>query len=90
MCPRGFCGEGLARTCFVRGDGSDGRSTNDMAVLSARVAPPTRNKIEHGRVLIVLRLLGHRGVVKSAISASRSRHRRRSLEITNNCCEHAS
>ena len=51
----------------------DLRSTGDMAVLSARVAPPTRNKIEHGRELIVFGLLGHRGVVKPVLSASRSR-----------------
>ena len=68
----------------------DLRSTDDMAVLSRAPGPPTRNKIEHGRVLIVFGLLGHRGVVNTGDFGLRSRHCCRSLETTNNCCEHAS
>ena len=43
----------------------DLRSTDDSYGRAERPhGPPTRNKIEHGRALIVFGLLGHRGVVK--------------------------
>ena len=42
----------------------DLRSTDDYGRAERARGPPNRNKIEHGRVLIVFGLLGHRGVVK--------------------------
>jgi hypothetical protein len=38
-------------------------------------------QVDHGRVLIVLRLLGHRGIVKSARLAFRSRHRHQKWKV---------
>ena len=46
----------------------DLRSTDDYGRAERARGPPTRNKIEHGRVLIVFGLLGHRGVVKNGDS----------------------
>jgi len=92
--PSRLCGEGLAKTCVVGVTATTALGRQYVALLSVGaqqghiLSATTRNKIEHGRILIVFGLLGHQGVVKSAITASRSRHRRRSLVTTNNCCEH--
>jgi len=68
----------------------DLRSTDDYGRAERARGPPARNKIEHSRGLIVFGLLGHRGVVNTGDFGLRSRHCCRSLETTNNCCEHAS
>ena len=39
------------------------------------------NKIAHGRVLIVLGLLGHRGILKSALLGPRGRRRRKNGKL---------